>query len=103
MGPEGAVNILYRRELQAAAPRRRAAARRWCASMRKFSNPYVAAERGFVDAVIPRADAQLHRPRPAQLRGKRVATPARSTATSRCRARGRDGPAIAPCGAPALP
>ncbi|HMB53851.1 MAG TPA: acyl-CoA carboxylase subunit beta, partial [Thermoanaerobaculia bacterium] len=53
MGPEGAVNVLYRRELAAAgdgAAELRAAK---VAEYRdKFSNPYIAAERGFVDAVI---------------------------------------------------
>lgn len=52
MGPEGAVNIVYRRELERAKD---------VASLRKtkveefrerFANPYIAAERGYVDAVI---------------------------------------------------
>jgi propionyl-CoA carboxylase beta chain len=53
MGPEGAVNILYRRELEEAgkdAPRVRA--EKVAEYRAKFSNPYVAAERGFVDAVL---------------------------------------------------
>ena len=53
MGPEGAVNILYRRELEKAgedAPRVRA--EKVAEYRAKFSNPYVAAERGFVDAVL---------------------------------------------------
>ena len=52
MGPEGAVNILYRREIQAAddpESLRQAKVEEFRA---KFANPYVAAERGFVDAVI---------------------------------------------------
>ena len=53
MGPEGAVNVLHRRALEAAgdgAPELRA---ELVADYRaKFSNPYVAAERGFIDAVI---------------------------------------------------
>jgi len=63
MGPEGAVNIVYKRELEKAAngftdPAIREAA---IATMRKqkteefrdrFANPYVAAERGYIDAVI---------------------------------------------------
>ena len=59
MGPEGAVNILYRRELAACSSEEEAAElrARYVAEYReKFSNPYIAAERGFVDAVIqPRA------------------------------------------------
>jgi propionyl-CoA carboxylase beta subunit len=53
MGPEGAVNILYRRELEEAgadAPRLRA--EKVAEYRAKFSNPYIAAERGFVDAII---------------------------------------------------
>jgi propionyl-CoA carboxylase beta chain len=55
MGPEGAVNILYKRELAAAEdPDERAKLRRdKVAEFRdKLANPYVAAERGYVDAVI---------------------------------------------------
>jgi propionyl-CoA carboxylase beta chain len=52
MGPEGAVNILYRRELEGGSD---AAARRAgkTAEFRDtFANPYVAASRGFIDEVI---------------------------------------------------
>jgi len=52
MGPEGAVNILYRREMEAAADPaalRESLAREY---REKFENPYAAAERGYVDAVI---------------------------------------------------
>jgi propionyl-CoA carboxylase beta chain len=52
MGPEGAVNILYRRELAEApdpAARRAALAAEF---REKFSNPFVAASRGFVDEII---------------------------------------------------
>jgi propionyl-CoA carboxylase beta chain len=52
MGPEGAVNILYRRELQAASDPEAARRSRVEEFREKFANPYVAAERGFVDAVI---------------------------------------------------
>ena len=53
MGPEGAVNILYRKDLEKAgedAPRVRA--EKVAEYRAKFSNPYIAAERGFVDAVL---------------------------------------------------
>src|SRR5947209_2231037 len=53
MGPKGAVEILYRRELDEAgedAPRVRA--EKVAEYRAKFSNPYIAAERGFVDAII---------------------------------------------------
>ena len=52
MGPEGAVNIVFRKELEEADD---ADARReeLIAEYREqFANPYVAAERGYVDDVI---------------------------------------------------
>jgi propionyl-CoA carboxylase beta chain len=62
MGPEGAVNIVYRRELEkAGADLPEAQKSQAVAGMRqrkidefrdRFANPYVAAERGYVDAVI---------------------------------------------------
>jgi len=52
MGPEGAVNILYRREFEAApdAPGRRA--EKTAEFRETFANPFVAASRGFIDEVI---------------------------------------------------
>ncbi len=52
MGAEGAVNILYKRELDAAADVAAARAEKITEYREKFANPYVAAERGFVDEVI---------------------------------------------------
>jgi propionyl-CoA carboxylase beta chain len=52
MGPEGAVNILYKRELDKAADPQAARAARVAEFREKFANPYVAAERGFIDEVI---------------------------------------------------
>ena len=52
MGPEGAVNVLYRRELAAAADPDALRAQKAAEFREKFANPYVAADRGFVDEVI---------------------------------------------------
>jgi propionyl-CoA carboxylase beta chain len=54
MGPEGAVNIVYRRELERTPEAEREALRRKLVAefRERFANPYVAAERGYVDAVI---------------------------------------------------
>jgi propionyl-CoA carboxylase beta chain len=52
MGPEGAVNVLYRRELASSADGDALRAQKAAEFREKFANPYVAAERGFVDAVI---------------------------------------------------
>jgi len=52
MGPEGAINIIFRREIAKAedpeAMRRKLVAE----YRRKFANPYVAAQRGYIDDVI---------------------------------------------------
>jgi propionyl-CoA carboxylase beta chain len=52
MGAEGAVGILYRRELTEASDKETARKARIAELEDKFANPYVAAERGFVDEVI---------------------------------------------------
>ncbi len=52
MGPEGAVNVLFRRELQNAADPESLRAEKVKEFREKFAGPYVAAERGFVDEVI---------------------------------------------------
>jgi propionyl-CoA carboxylase beta chain len=64
MGPEGAVNILYKRELEAAADPAALRAERVAEFREKFANPYIAAERGFIDEVI----------RPRQTRAKLIAS-----------------------------
>jgi len=58
MGAEGAVNILYRREL-AESPDADARRAELIAEYRaRFANPYVAAERGYVDDVIRPRDTR---------------------------------------------
>jgi len=52
MGAEGAVNILYKRELDAAADVAAARAAKIAEYREKFANPYIAAQRGFIDEVI---------------------------------------------------
>ncbi len=52
MGPEGAVNILYRKELGQAADPEAARAQMVGAYRETLANPYVAARKGFIDAVI---------------------------------------------------
>ena len=52
MGAEGAVGILYRREIGEAKDKDEARRARIIELEDKFANPYVAAERGFVDEVI---------------------------------------------------
>jgi propionyl-CoA carboxylase beta chain len=52
MGAEGAVNILYKRELDTAKDVAATRAAKVTEYREKFANPYVAAERGFIDEVI---------------------------------------------------
>jgi propionyl-CoA carboxylase beta chain len=52
MGPEGAVNILYRRELAAAADPVALRAHLIAEFREKLANPFIAASRGFVDEII---------------------------------------------------
>jgi propionyl-CoA carboxylase beta chain len=52
MGPEGAVNIVYRRELAAAGDGDALRREKVDEFRERFANPFVAAERGFIDAVI---------------------------------------------------
>src|SRR5436309_3221184 len=58
MGSEGAVNVIFRKEIQKAADpqaKRRELIAQYEA---QFSNPYIAAERGFVDDVIEPAETR---------------------------------------------
>ncbi len=52
MGPEGAVDIVYKRELDGAEDREAARQQKIEEFRDRLANPYVAADRGFVDAVI---------------------------------------------------
>jgi propionyl-CoA carboxylase beta chain len=52
MGPEGAVNIIHRRELAAAKDVEKLRAEKVKEFRQKFANPFIAAERGFIDEVI---------------------------------------------------
>jgi propionyl-CoA carboxylase beta chain len=60
MGPEGAVNIVYRRELDKAPEGEREKLRQQkIAEFReRFANPFVAAERGYIDAIIEPAETR---------------------------------------------
>jgi len=76
MGPEGAVDIVYKRELDTAANREQVRSEKIEEFRDRFANPYVAADRGFVDAII-----QPHETRKkliqalAMLEGKRDKNP----------------------------
>jgi propionyl-CoA carboxylase beta chain len=52
MGPDGAVNIIYRREIEGAANAAEVRAKFVAEYRERFANPYKAAELGFIDEVI---------------------------------------------------
>ena len=59
MGPEGAVNIIFRREIEAAddaEAKRKELVEQY---RQQFANPYVTASRGFIDDVIEPRDSRL--------------------------------------------
>ncbi|MDE2638420.1 MAG: acyl-CoA carboxylase subunit beta [Chloroflexota bacterium] len=69
MGPEGAVEIIYRRELQEAddpAARKQELAKEY---RETFANPYIAASRGFIDDII-----EPHNTRPRLINALQVFT-----------------------------
>jgi propionyl-CoA carboxylase beta chain len=76
MGPEGAVNVIYRDQIEAAADPAEERARLVADYQARFANPYIAASRGYIDDVIrpsetrPRLIAGLE-----VLAGKRDANP----------------------------
>ena len=59
MGPQGAVEIVYRRELQNAADPVARRAELVNEYTEKYSNPYAAAERGYIDDVIDPAETRI--------------------------------------------
>jgi len=58
MGPNGAVEIVYRRELAEAADPARRRAELIDEYTERYANPYIAAERGYLDAVIRPAETR---------------------------------------------
>jgi len=78
MGPEGAVSIIFRKELEAAENPERRKAELVAEYREKFAHPYVAASRGYLDDVI---EPRFTRPRLINalemLSNKRDANPAK--------------------------
>ncbi len=78
MGPEGAVNIIYRKDLASSPTPDERRAKLIADYKARFANPYTAAERGYIDDVIA-----PHKTRPTlitaleTLQTKRVAQPRR--------------------------
>jgi propionyl-CoA carboxylase beta chain len=60
MGPEGAINIINRREIEKAENPEEERKNKVNEYRQKFANPYIAAARGWVDDVIHPADTRRH-------------------------------------------
>ena len=52
MGPEGAANIIFRKEIMEAEDEEAMRQQKVQEYIEKFANPYVAAYKGYIDAVI---------------------------------------------------
>jgi propionyl-CoA carboxylase beta chain len=78
MGAEGAVNIIYRGEITAADDPDKTRRELVVDYQEKFTNPYIAASRGFVDDVIDPADTRSRIVRALEmLQNKRDSLPAK--------------------------
>jgi propionyl-CoA carboxylase beta chain len=74
MGAEGAVNIVYRRELAAAEDKDAARKQKIEEFRERFANPFVAAERGFIDDVIEPRETRPKVIRALRMLGTKVDT-----------------------------
>ena len=52
MGPEGAANIIFRKEIKESANPEETRKQKVAEYREKFANPYVAASKGYIDSVI---------------------------------------------------
>jgi methylmalonyl-CoA decarboxylase subunit alpha len=58
MGPEGAANIIFRKEISTAEDPDKVRKEKVAEYIEKFANPYVAAAKGFIDSVIEPAETR---------------------------------------------
>jgi acetyl-CoA carboxylase carboxyltransferase component len=78
MGPEGAVNIVFRKELEQAEDKEARREGLVTEYEQKFANPYLAADRGYIDDVIDPAETRPRLIRALRmLETKREAVPGR--------------------------
>jgi propionyl-CoA carboxylase beta chain len=78
MGPKGAVEILFKKEIAESADPAKAMEQRVAEYTEKFANPYVAASRGYVDDIIDPRDTRLRLIDALEtLQGKRDRNPAK--------------------------
>lgn len=73
MGPEGAANIIFRKEIAEADDPDKVRAEKVEVYKQKFANPYVAAAKGYVDAVIEPKETRDHLLRALEISENKVA------------------------------
>ena len=59
MGPEGAANIIFRKEIKESANPEETRKQKVAEYREKFANPYVAASKGYIDSVIEPSETRL--------------------------------------------
>ena len=59
MGPKGAVEIIFKKEISSAENPEAEAEKKLAEYIEKFANPYIAAERGFIDDVIEPKETKI--------------------------------------------
>ena len=60
MGPKGAVEIIFKKEIEQSADPAAATEAKVQEYREKFANPYIAAERGYIDTIIEPAESRGH-------------------------------------------
>jgi propionyl-CoA carboxylase beta chain len=59
MGPKGAVEIIFKKEISSAKDPEKELEKKLTSYVEKFANPYIAAERGYIDDVIVPAETKI--------------------------------------------
>ena len=59
MGPKGAVEIIFKKEIKEAKNPEEETEKKLNEYVEKFANPYIAAERGYIDDVITPGETKL--------------------------------------------
>jgi len=74
MGPKGAVEIIFKKEIQSAENPDKELEQKLSEYIEKFANPYIAAERGYIDDVIAPSETRLKLVKAFQLLKTKVDT-----------------------------
>jgi propionyl-CoA carboxylase beta chain len=72
MGPKGAAGIIFKREIESAPDKEKALSQKESEYREKFANPYLAASRGYIDAVIEPSETRPRLIRALERLGNKV-------------------------------